>query len=128
MPSPLLLMPILGAELVGLTLAYLWRVGGIVLVRARAGYVLQLAAIVAVVGIIVMAVDQALDPDVALVIGLIVAAVDLPIVLAMRRRRIAREAAMLPVDRRFARQFRMIVFITLLGTTLLFTFLPWVLR
>ncbi len=128
MPSPLLLMPILGAELVGLTLAYLWRLGGIVLVRARAGYVLQLAAIVAVVGIIVMAVDQALDPDVALVIGLVVTAVDLPIVLAMRRRRIAREAAMPPVDRRLAAQFRILVFITLLGTTLVFTFLPFVLR
>ena len=36
-PSLLLLLPVLGAELLGLTLAYVWRVGGIVLVRARAG-------------------------------------------------------------------------------------------
>ena len=33
-----------------------------------------------------------------------------------------------PMDRRLAAQFRMLVFTTLFGTTLLFTFLPFVLR
>ncbi len=128
MPSLLLLLPVLGAELLGLTLAYVWRVGGIVLVRARAGYILQLAGVVAIGGIIAMAIGQALDPEVAAISGAIVAAVDLPLGLWMRRRRIAHEAAMPPMDRRLAARFRMLVFTTLFGTTLLFTFLPFVLR